>query len=60
LRRTYSSIVLLVGLFILTWQIWTRLHVVIMVTVPWWGLLIGALVLFIVFDYLLHKVFGCQ
>jgi hypothetical protein len=59
-RRPYSSALTLAALSVIVWQIWTRLHLVILVTVPWWGLLIGMLVLFIVFDYLLHKVFGCQ
>ena len=60
MRRPYSSALTLAALSVIVWQIWTRLHLVILVTVPWWGLLIGMFVLFIVFDYLLHKVFGCQ
>jgi hypothetical protein len=40
------------------WLIWSRLHIVLWVTMPWWGLLLGAVALFLGFDYLLHRVFG--
>jgi hypothetical protein len=56
-RRAYSSMLTLTALVIVIWLIWSRLHIVVWVAMPWWGLLIGALVLFLAFDYLLHRVF---
>ncbi|NNJ12303.1 hypothetical protein EKD04_018415 [Chloroflexales bacterium ZM16-3] len=58
MRRAYSSILTLAALVIVLWLIWSRLHIVVWVAVPWWGLLIGALLLFLAFDYLLHQVFA--
>ncbi|NTV64980.1 MAG: hypothetical protein HGA65_15835 [Oscillochloris sp.] len=56
-RRAYSSMLTLTAFVIVLWLIWSRLHIVVWVTMPWWGLLIGALVLFLVFDALLHRIF---
>jgi apolipoprotein N-acyltransferase len=38
------------------WLIWSRLHVVVLVQIPWWGLLILGLVLFLVLDWVVAKV----
>ncbi len=58
MRRAYSSLLTLVALALVLWLIWSRLHIVVWVTLPWWGLLLGALGLFLAFDFLLHRVFG--
>jgi hypothetical protein len=47
----------LAAFVVVFWLIWSRLHFVVWVTIPWWGLLIGAVLLFLAFDYLLHQVF---
>ncbi|MEI7771158.1 MAG: hypothetical protein WCI67_14290 [Chloroflexales bacterium] len=58
MRRAYSSMLTLTAFVVVFWLIWSRLHLIVWVTVPWWGLLIGAALLFLAFDYLLHQVFG--
>jgi hypothetical protein len=56
LRRAYSSIITLAVLLLVLWLIWSRLHIVVWVAVPWWGLVLGGLALFLALDYLLHRV----
>jgi hypothetical protein len=58
MRRAYSSILTLAAMVLVLWLIWSRLHIVIWVAMPWWGLLLSALLLFLAFDYLLHSVFS--
>ncbi len=56
MRRTGSGIVTALVLIIVLWMIWSRLHIVIWVAVPWWGLLIMAVVLFLLVDYVVSQV----
>ena len=56
MRRAYSSLLTLVALAVVFWLIWSRLRIVIWVAMPWWGLLLGALLLFLALDYLLHRL----
>lgn len=58
MRRAYSSMLTLTVLVLVLWLIWVRLHIVIWVAMPWWGLLLGALLLFLALDYLVHRIFG--
>lgn len=58
MRRAYSSMLTLTVLVLVLWLIWVRLHIVVWVTMPWWGLLLGALLLFLALDYLVHRIFG--
>jgi hypothetical protein len=57
MRRAYSSALSLFALLLVFWLIWSRLHIVVWVALPWWGLVLGALTLFLALDYLLHRVF---
>lgn len=57
MRRAYSSALTLTAMLLVLWLIWSRLHIVLWVRMPWWGLLVGALLLFLAFDYLLHSLF---
>lgn len=57
MSRAVSSGLTLAALLLVLWLIWSRLHIVIWVAVPWWGLLLGVLALFLALDYLLHRVF---
>lgn len=39
------------------WMIWSRLRIVIWVPMPWWGLLIMGLLLFLALDFLISRIF---
>ena len=39
------------------WMIWSRLRIVIWVPLPWWGLLIMGLLLFLALDFLISRIF---
>lgn len=43
-------------LALVLWLIWSRLQIVIWVPVPWWGLLLMGLLLFLALDYLLGRI----
>jgi hypothetical protein len=43
-------------LALVLWLIWSRLNIVIWVPLPWWGLLIMGLLLFLALDYLIAKI----
>jgi hypothetical protein len=43
-------------LALVLWLIWSRLHIVIWVPMPWWGLLLAGLLLFLALDYLLGRI----
>ncbi len=53
-RRLATALAVLITL----WLIWDRLHIVIWVQMPWWGLLILAVVIFLAIDYIFDQVFG--
>ncbi len=40
------------------WLIWSRLHIVIWVAIPWWGLLLLAVGIYLVIDYGIDLIFG--
>lgn len=58
MRRASSSLITFAALLFVLWLIWSRLHIVIWVQVPWWVLVIGVIVLFLVVDYLLQRIFA--
>jgi hypothetical protein len=45
------------ALVVTLWLIWDRLRIVILVSVPWWGFLLMALLLFLALDYLFSRIF---
>jgi hypothetical protein len=55
--RRSRSLITAAALALVLWLIWSRLHIVVFVAVPWWGLLIGAVLLFLAVDYVLGEVF---
>jgi hypothetical protein len=57
MNRTNTRILTGIALAITLWLIWSRLNIVIWVQVPWWGLLILAVVIFLTIDYLLAALF---
>jgi hypothetical protein len=58
MSRAGRTLIAVVALGIVLWLIWSRLQIVIWVPLPWWGLLIGALLLFLALDYLIAKIFA--
>ena len=45
-------------LALVLWMIWSRLHIVIWVPLPWWGLLLTGLLLFLTLDFLISRIFA--
>ncbi len=45
-------------LALVLWMIWSRLHIVIWVPLPWWGLLLMGLLLFLALDFLISRIFA--
>ncbi|MGQ9614313.1 hypothetical protein [Chloroflexus sp.] len=56
-RQVRSLISTLIILFVF-WLVWSRLHIVIFVQMPWWGLLLLAVGLYLVIDYGVDTIFG--
>jgi hypothetical protein len=46
------------ALLVVLWLIWSRLHIVIYVALPWWGLLLAAAALFLVLQHLFARLLG--
>ncbi|MBC8078119.1 MAG: hypothetical protein H7Y32_18725 [Chloroflexales bacterium] len=58
MRRRISSIATAIALFATLWIIVSRLHIVFWVQLPWWGFLLMAVLLFLVIDYLIGRIFS--
>ena len=58
MRQSARKIATALALLITFWLIWSKLHIVIWVHMPWWGLLIVAVVIFLAIDYIFAQVFG--
>jgi hypothetical protein len=58
MRRRGGSLVGAIALLITLWLIWSKLHIVVLVSVPWWGLLLLGLALFLAIDYILSRLAG--
>lgn len=58
MSRAARSLIALAALGLVLWLIWTRLHIVLWVPLPWWGLLIMGLLIFLALDYLIAKIFA--
>lgn len=56
-QRIASLIAAVIFLGIL-WVVLGRVWIVIWVQIPWWGLLLTGVILFLVIDYLVHRAFG--
>ena len=57
LKRRRSARTLLTGLIVLfvLWQIWQKVHIVLWIHIPWWGLILAALVVIVILDLLLDQ-----
>lgn len=58
MSRTARTAISVGVLALVLWLIWSRLHIVIWVPMPWWGLLIMGLLLFLALDYLVARIFA--
>ncbi|MFN8489726.1 MAG: hypothetical protein U0350_19230 [Caldilineaceae bacterium] len=57
MRQRARKIATALAVLIAFWLIWDKLHIVIWVQMPWWGLLILGLVIFLAIDYIFAQVF---
>jgi len=58
MTRTARTALSLAILALVLWLIWSRINIVIWVPLPWWGLLIMALLVFLALDYLIARIFA--
>lgn len=58
MSRTARTALSVGVLALVLWLIWSRLHIVIWVPLPWWGLLLMGLLLFLALDYLVGRIFA--
>ena len=58
MRGRLASIVTTIILAYIFYRVLVRLFVVIWVQVPWWGLIVLALVLYLVIDHLVRRAFN--
>ncbi len=58
MRQRARKLATALAVLITLWLLWDRLHIVIWVQMPWWGLLILALVIFLAIDYVFDQIFG--
>lgn len=57
MRNHLASFVTALIFIVILWQIWERTRIVILVQVPWWGLVIALVVVFLVIDYVVSRLF---
>lgn len=57
MKKRIGSLITALALAITLWLIWQKLHIVIHVSVPWWGFILMGLLLFLAVDYVLSKLF---
>lgn len=57
MRQRARKLATAVAILITLWLIWDKLHIVVWVQMPWWGLLIMAVVIFLAIDYIFAQIF---
>ena len=60
LRRSLASLVTTVIFGFILFKVLERTFVVIWVQMPWWGLMLMAVVLFLLIDYMVSRSFGVR
>ena len=60
LRRAAASLVTTVIFGFILFKVLERTFVVIWVQMPWWGLLILGVILFLVIDHMVSRTFGVK
>lgn len=56
MNRRLSSLATAAALILVLWLIWSRLHIVIWVPVPWWVALIGVVLLFLIVQHVIASL----
>jgi uncharacterized membrane protein len=56
MKRRLSSLITAVIFLAILWVVLDRMHIVIWVNTPWWGLLLMGVVLFFVIDFAVSRV----
>jgi uncharacterized membrane protein len=59
-RRTLASIVTTLIFGFILFKVLERLFIVIWVQMPWWGLLLLGVGLFLLIDYMVSRMFGVK
>ena len=57
MKRRLSSLISAALFLLIVWAVLDRLHIVIMVQTPWWGLLLMGVVLFLIIDFAISRIF---
>ncbi|MEN9938738.1 MAG: hypothetical protein RLZZ387_5317 [Chloroflexota bacterium] len=57
MRKQLRGVATALALALTLWLIFDRLRIVILVSIPWWGFLIIAVLLFLAIDYLISRIF---
>ena len=60
LRRALASLVTTVIMGFILFKVLERTFVVIWVQMPWWGLLVLGVVLFLAIDHMISRAFGVR
>ncbi|HEU5087835.1 MAG TPA: hypothetical protein VFT99_10330 [Roseiflexaceae bacterium] len=58
MRRNAASLLTTLAAVLALWFILSRLRIVVLVNIPWWGLLVLGFALFLAIDYVLQRVLG--
>jgi hypothetical protein len=57
IRRRVASVITTVIMGYILYRILDRVFVVIWVNVPWWGLILLAVLLYLAIDYMVNRIF---
>lgn len=55
-KQRFRGVLLLAVTAFILWLVWQRVHFVMWVQMPWWGALIGLVVIVLLVDHLLDRV----
>jgi uncharacterized membrane protein len=58
MRRRFASLITTVIMGFILYKVLERLVFVVWVQVPWWGLIILGILLFLVVDYMVNRALG--
>ena len=58
MTRSSKKLVSVIALIIAFWLIWSKVRILIHVSLPWWGLLLMFLLIYVLVEHLIEKVLG--
>ena len=56
MKRRLSSLITAVIFLAILWLVLDRMHIVIWVNTPWWGLLLMGIMLFLIIDFAVSRI----